>query len=231
MKMLLELVLQDRAEGLLQLLLQNCLNPHQQAHTISPVPQTHRHSSSKSRLQVVILLFNYYAWASYYEPITFFHFTESPRQPVNVTVSIMHPVLSPMVPYSLTVQWDAPANIDKFDLEHYTIQALSSEEGYVLNVTGSELEYPFGVIMNTLLAEHELSNLTVSAVSKCSQQGPEASAAVTVPTPKVINNPRPMDIFDSAITFDSNGNEFIIMLNFDCLFLSNYSCTSFCIFL
>lgn len=82
------------------------------------------------------------------------------------------------------MQWDAPANIDNFDLEHYTIQAPSSEVGkeYQLNVTGSELQYPFGMIMNTSLPR-EWSNLTVSAVSRCSQQGPEASA--TLPTPTV----------------------------------------------
>ena len=132
-----------------------------------------------------------------------FHYTERPRQPLNLTVAI-HPDH-----YSLTLQWDAPANIHKFDIEHYTIQALSSENGYELNVTGSELEYPFGVIMNTSLAQYELSNLTVSAVSKCSQQGPEASAAtITVLTNVHTNNP--MDgtsAADSAIiSFNFNGN-------------------------
>ena len=90
---------------------------------------------------------------------------------------------------------------------------LSSEDGkeYELNVTGSELEYPFGVIMNTSLAQYESSNynLMVSAASKCSQQGPEASAAtITVPTytPNVTTN-NPMDgVSDSAIILSSNGS-------------------------
>ena len=108
-----------------------------------------------------------------------FYYTERPREPVNVTVS-MHPDQSLRIPYSLTVQWAAPANSDKFDLEHYTIQALSSEvdKRYELNVTGSELEYPFGLIMSTSesFPQYKLSNLTVSAVSRCSLQGSEASA-------------------------------------------------------
>ena len=148
--------------------------------------------------------------------------TERPRQPENVTVA-SHLVQLSQVPYSLTVRWDAPANIDKFDLEHYTIQALSSEVGkgyYELNVTGSELEYPFGLIMNTSFPQYELNNLRVSAVSKCSQQGPEASA--TVPTPNVNPN-NPMDISvdnfvstTTTVTFDSNGNACIIMVYCDC---------------
>ena len=122
--------------------------------------------------------------------------------------------------HSLALQWDAPANIDNFDIEYYTIQVLSSVESdgkeYELNVTGSELEYPFGVIMNsnTSSAQYESSNynLTVSAVSKCSQQGPEASAAATITlpmyTPKVnTNSSIAADCISdssSAITFNSN---------------------------
>ena len=137
------------------------------------------------------------------------HYTERPRQPQNFAVAI-HPDH-----HSLALRWDAPANIDKFDIEYYTIRVLSSEESdgkeYELNVTGSELEYPFGVIMNTSLAQYESSNynLTVSAASKCSQQGPEASAAtITVPTytPNVTTN-NPMDgVSDSAIILSSNGS-------------------------
>ena len=104
------------------------------------------------------------------------------------------------MPYTLTVQWDAPANIKKFDLEHYTIQALSSEvgKGYALNVTGSELEYPFGLIMNTSFPQYELSNLTVSTVSKCSQQGPEASATTTSMN---LSSNTPMDVNNSTDNF------------------------------
>jgi hypothetical protein len=115
------------------------------------------------------------------------------------------------------LRWDAPANIDKLDLEHYTIQVLSSEEGeeYELNVTGSELEYPFGVILNTSLAQYEsTSNLTVSAVSKCSQQGPEASARVTANVNT--NNAMKDCIFDSAITFYSNSNTLYTIIALTC---------------
>lgn len=140
-----------------------------------------------------------YIYYYYHGPIIF-HYIERPRQPLNLTVAI-HPDH-----HSLTLQWDAPANIDKFDIEHYTIQALSSENGYYeLNVTGSELEYPFGVIMNNSLAQYESSNLTVSAISKCSQQGSEASAAtITVLTNVHTNNP--MYGASAIILFNSNGN-------------------------
>ena len=51
-------------------------------------------------------------------------------------------------------------------------------------MTGSEPEYPFGLIMNTSdsesFPEHKLSNLTVSAVNRCSLQGSDASANFTV---------------------------------------------------
>ena len=122
------------------------------------------------------------------------------------------------MPYSLTVQWDAPANNDKFDLEYYTIQVLSSEvgnlKGRTLNVTGSELEYPFGLIMNSSFPQYELSNLTVSAVSKCSHQGPEASATITslnlgLNTPMDVNNSTVTDNFKFTTTVvkpGSNGN-------------------------
>ena len=101
----------------------------------------------------------------------------------------MHPDRS--LPYSLTVQWESPANSDKFDLDHYTIQALSSvvDKRYELNVTGSKLEYPFGLIMNTSILQHELSNLSVSAVSRCSQKGVEAcrNANANAIQPEVYN--------------------------------------------
>ena len=122
----------------------------------------------------------------------------------------MHPDQSLRMPYSLTVRWDAPANSDKFDLEHYTIQALSSEtdKKYELNVTGSKLEYPFGLITNTSVLQNELSNLSVSAVSRCFQKGLETST--TLPSQNV--GPRPVDVsIDNSVgstdrTFDANGN-------------------------
>ena len=109
-----------------------------------------------------------------------FSVTEIPSEPENVTVKGYRDQPS-KAPYSLTVQWDTPANIDKFDLEYYKIQVLPFRvgESYVLNVTSPKLEYPFGLIMNsTSLTQHGLNNLTVSAVSKCSQQGPAASSLI-----------------------------------------------------
>ena len=134
------------------------------------------------------------------------------------------------MPYTLTLRWDAPANIEKFDLDHYTVQALSSEVSkvYALNVTGSELEYPFGLIMNSSLPQYELNNLTVSAVSKCSQQGPEASVTITSlnrssKTPMDVNNS--MDNFKFTTTAvikpGSNGNTCMHIQTFShpCMYL------------
>ena len=128
----------------------------------------------------------------------------------------MHPDQSLRMPYSLTVRWDAPANIDKFDLEHYVIRALSSEvdKRYELNVTGSELEYPFGLIMNASFPQYVLSNLTVSAVSRCSLQGSEASANFPTldvnPNHSIIINERTHNLkfpfMTTAAELYSNGN-------------------------
>ena len=125
----------------------------------------------------------------------------------------MHPDQSLRMPYSLTVRWAAPANSDKFDLEHYTIQALSSkvDKRYELNVTSSELEYPFGLIMSTSesFPQYKSSNLTVSAVSRCSLQGSEASADFPI-----LKNVNPDDVNANTVLYNlqfmttlySNGN-------------------------
>ena len=107
---------------------------------------------------------------------------ETPQKPENVNI---HPVRG-QSSRVLTVQWNAPTNFDRFDLDYYKIQVLSLEqdEGDVLNVTSPNLEYPFGLVLNPPFPLHELTqnNLTVSAVSKCSQQGPEALATISIPS-------------------------------------------------
>ena len=119
------------------------------------------------------------------------------------------------------MHWNAPSNIDKFDLEHYTIEAvpLSSKvgKGYTLNVTGSELEYPFGLIINSS-SQPRLNNLTVSAISKCSQQGPKASATIAV-TQLTLSQNNPVNASTENFNFtttelplDSRPNGIIISL-------------------
>ena len=131
----------------------------------------------------------------------------------------------------LTVRWNVPANFDRFDLEHYKIQVLSFErdEGDVLNVTSPNLEYPFGLVMNSSLPQPGWNNLSVSAISKCSQQGPEATATIISPNPN-LNSPMPLNVsaadsFNSTTTYTaitttragSSGNACNIVCC-DCLF-------------
>ena len=106
--------------------------------------------------------------------------TEIPNVPVNLEVNSMMSHTS-QTSYPVSLRWDAPDNINKFDLEHFRIQVFSSdlEKEYVLNVTSTELKYPFG--LNSSVLQSSL-NLIVSAVSKCSQQGPPSLPAIVVET-------------------------------------------------
>ena len=95
---------------------------------------------------------------------------EIPSAPRNVEVSLPHSSQDPDHPLSL--QWEAPDNINKFDLDHYMIHISPSSQdslGYTMNVTSSSLEYPFGLVLTDTLGESV--NIHVSAISKCSQQG------------------------------------------------------------
>ena len=100
--------------------------------------------------------------------------------PRNVTLNSDHLLTS--------LQWVAPDNIDTFDLEHFQIHLVSSSEvgeEYTLNMTSTEVGYPFG--LSSSMLQYDL-NLTVSAVSKCSQQGPTSTPVII---PKIVHVTEP----------------------------------------
>ena len=82
---------------------------------------------------------------------------------------------------SFALQWTAPDNTDKFDLDYYVIQVtqlsrilLQAGEDmtfnkYSLNLISTELAYPFG-LDDLILQNLDVVNLSVFAVSKCSEQ-------------------------------------------------------------
>lgn len=80
--------------------------------------------------------------------------------------------------YTLSVRWEAPDNSDRFDLEHFRVQAFTSESAeivYLLNGTTTELEYYFD--FKTLPLKSNIS-IMVAAVSRCGQEGPTSSTVV-----------------------------------------------------
>ena len=102
-----------------------------------------------------------------------YYCTDSPSEPRNVVT-----VLNSHNHLLTSLRWDAPDNIDRFDLEYFQIQLITLSEPaeeYILNVTSTEVGYPFGLSSSILL--HDL-NLTVSAVSKCSQQGATSTPVI-----------------------------------------------------
>ena len=97
-----------------------------------------------------------------------------PNVPRNLEVSPLN--LSQESLSSLTLRWEEPENMENFDLDYYTIRLLSQTQDvvqeYTLNVTSPRLEFPFGL----LLGNGESVNISVSAVSKCSQKGPRSQS-------------------------------------------------------
>ena len=80
------------------------------------------------------------------------------------------------------IEWNAPDNINEFDLDHYKIQISSSKQGvtmeYALNVSSTTVEYPFGLQVNSTILQSGSVNAIISAVTKCSQQGPSSAPVV-----------------------------------------------------
>ena len=93
-------------------------------------------------------------------------YTEVPSAPRNVQVD--RPDSSQQTNHPLSFQWEAPDNINKFDLDHYridispSVQETSNSPGHTLNITSSRLEYPFGLAL-TDTSLGELVNIHVSA--------------------------------------------------------------------
>jgi hypothetical protein len=83
------------------------------------------------------------------------------------------------------MSWDAPNNSKKFDLDHFKVHIKLPElESYIANGTSMEPEYHFHSD-NVIVPPQNVIHVTVTAVSKCSQQGLSGPYAVN---PDVIDN-------------------------------------------
>ena len=97
---------------------------------------------------------------------------ETPQVPLNVRVNKVQQL---SVPNIISVSWDVPDNNERFDLEHFKVHImLPEQENCIANGTSMEPEYRFhsDMIPSQTNSIHILTvHVTVTAVSKCSQQG------------------------------------------------------------
>ena len=92
--------------------------------------------------------------------------------PLNVQVNKVQISVHP-ARYTLSVRWDPPDNSENFDLEHFKVHALSEYNNRYINGTTTELGYRFN---SDIIPPFGTVHISVSAVSKCSQQGLRSSA-------------------------------------------------------
>jgi hypothetical protein len=80
------------------------------------------------------------------------------------------------------VSWDPPNNSKKFDLDHFKVHIiLPEQDSYIANGTSMESEYHFHSDNVLVPPQNRLSiHVTVTAVSKCFQQGLSRLFAVEV---------------------------------------------------
>ena len=105
---------------------------------------------------------------------------ETPNMPLNVRVDRVQLSVHPE-PYTFSVRWDVPDNSEKFDLEGFKVRAfamLSEQESRcIVNETTIKLEYYF--ISDIIPPQMNINTtVTVTAISKCSQQGVRSHAVV-----------------------------------------------------
>ena len=81
----------------------------------------------------------------------------------------------------LSVKWGAPNNIDRFDLDHYSVQVRiiipeTDEEPYYFNGTTTELSYLFDLAPFVSRGSITIHSASITAISKCRQPSPVATA-------------------------------------------------------
>lgn len=104
---------------------------------------------------------------------------QEPTEPKNLKINyFVQSVRSDSeVFHTLSIGWDAPDNIGKFDLEYYIVQSVM-DSGLIINGTTTEHVYLFDF---NELVEGSVS-IKVTAVSKCSQYSQTASTVVDTVT-------------------------------------------------
>ena len=85
-------------------------------------------------------------------------------------------------PYTLSVRWDVPDNSEKFDLEEFKVHTFSTlseqQSRCIVNETTAKLEYFISDIIPPQMIMNVNITVTVTAISKCSQQGVRSHAVV-----------------------------------------------------
>ena len=106
---------------------------------------------------------------------------ERPNQPneLKMTYFVQSMASSKMV-YTLSVGWTAPDNIQRFDLEYYSVQGMlvESDVTYIINGTMTEHEYRFD--FESLPVTKEVT-IRVTAVSKCGDYSHTSEVRVVKP--------------------------------------------------
>jgi hypothetical protein len=83
--------------------------------------------------------------------------------------------------YTLSLIWDPPDNSKKFDLDHFKVHIiLPEQDSYIANGTSMEPEYHFHSDNVLMVPAQNSIHVTVTAVSKCSQQGLSGPFAIEV---------------------------------------------------
>ena len=123
---------------------------------------------------IAFILFSYYFHSSNL-------LSEIPNKPTNVRVSPVHHATHSEVPkqthHTLSVTWDAPNNIDQFDLESYKVfgSITHQETGIQYNSTyKSDINHGHVFI----IPHNHTVHITVKAISKCSHESIESNPAI-----------------------------------------------------
>ena len=139
------------------------------------------------------------------------YLSEMPHIPGNVQVLPYTSFQILQTPFS--VHWSAPDNIHRFDLDYYQVKVTTlatSQENpreYYLNTTSTVVEYPFGLLLNSTILRSRSVNMAVSAVSRCSQQGPPSNHVIAPYTGSTM-----MSSMGNQIDLNTAGNGTVLIL-------------------
>ena len=108
-------------------------------------------------------------------------------------------------PCTLSVNWDAPDNSKKFDLDHFKVHIMLPEpQWYIANGTSMEPEYHFHSD-SVMVPPQNSIHVAVISVSKCSLSGP---SFVVELNPKVNDRAVFTSVHDVISKTESGPNEY-----------------------
>ena len=118
---------------------------------------------------------------------------ERPNQPNELKMNyFVQSMISSKMVYTLSVGWTEPDNIQRFDLEYYSVQAMfvESDVTYIINGTTTEHEYLFD--FESLPSTKEVT-VRITAVSKCRDHSHTSEVRVVKPENSAAQIPSPID--------------------------------------